>query len=298
MQRGRAIGEQRDEAKQQLGAFDTQEGRQLNKLESKSTDTAKAWKWIQDNMESFEKEVYGPPMISCSVKDPRYVNAIESMLQRPDFLCITTQTADDHTKLSHQLHKVMGLEDVTIRSSIDHDLEALRRQAPISPEEMQEIGMDGWAVDYIDGPLPVQCMLSDSGKLHKAAITLQGISDHQYQMIIERERLNKWTTGNERYQVSRRREYGPLAATTTSRPIYPAQWWVDQPVDTSARRELDEKVKDLEQEIANMKTQVVKPLREKMADLARRMKEIKGEIVGHIAKYIGHSTNAFVFRMR
>lgn len=278
VQRGRAIQEQRDEAKQQLGAFDTQEGRQLNKLEHMSKDTAAAWKWVQDNMDSFEMEVYPPPMISCSVKDPRYVNAVESMLQKPDFLCITAQTANDHTKLSNQLHGVMGLKEVTIRSSVDHDLDALRRLAPISAEEMQEIGMDGWAVDYIDGPLPVQCMLSDSGKLHLAAITLQEISDSQYQTIIARERLNRWTTASERYQISRRREYGPLAATTTTRPILPAKWWVDQPIDTSARRELDEKVKALDQEIEHMKTQIVKPLRGKIADLSRRSKEIGKEI--------------------
>lgn len=249
----------------------------MSNLEKKSRDTAKAWKWVQENLESFEKEVYGPPMISCSVKDPRYVDAVESMLQKNDFLTITAQTPNDMTRLSNQLHKTMGLADVTLRTS-DDDLSS--RQRPLSPEEMRNFGMDGWAIDYIDGPLAVLCMMCDSQGLHQAAITLQDVSENQYNAILAGERLNRWTTATQSYKVSRRREYGPSAISTLSRAIRPASWWVDQPVDTSARREMEEKLKALNEEIATLKAEAT-PIKSKQEELGKSRRELEEKIVSH-----------------
>lgn len=108
-----------DEANQELAEFDTQEGQQLNNLALKSQHTAKAWKWVQEHLEEFEQEVYGPPMISCSMKDPKYAMVVESLLARNDFLVITAQNTNDSKKLQDQIYGKMGLVDVIIRSAED-----------------------------------------------------------------------------------------------------------------------------------------------------------------------------------
>ncbi|KAK3358333.1 hypothetical protein B0T24DRAFT_600219 [Lasiosphaeria ovina] len=53
-----------------------------------------------------EKEVFGPPMLTCSVKDPRYSDLVQSLLQDNDLLCFTAQTKDGHKKLSNQFYEI------------------------------------------------------------------------------------------------------------------------------------------------------------------------------------------------
>src|ERR1700729_1006965 len=72
-----------------ITALDSQQGQLLSKVERMSKDTAAAWKWIQENQGLFEQEVYGPPLISCSIRDGRYTAAIESLMSRSEVLAIT-----------------------------------------------------------------------------------------------------------------------------------------------------------------------------------------------------------------
>lgn len=267
----------REEAQQELDALDTQEGRQMSNLEQKSKDAAKAWKWVQEHLEQFDQEVYGPPLISCSVKDPRYTAAIESMLMANDFLTFTVQNDNDLKKLSDQLYGKMQLTDISIRTAND-DLESKRKEVSITKEQLRELGMDGWALDFLDGPLPVLYMLCNSQGLHQAAVTLQDISEEQYELITKGEILNKWVTATQSYKVSRRREYGPSAVSTVTRGIRPASWWVDTPVDSSVRTEIHGRLKTLEGEFTTLKSEVM-PLRASLNDLEQKQRALEEEIV-------------------
>jgi hypothetical protein len=248
----------------------------MNNLAHKSANTAKAWKWVQEHLEEFEKEVYGPPMISCSIKDPRYATAVESMLQRNDFLTITAQTTSDLKKLTDQLHGTLRLVDVSLKTA-DDNLQAKLQEAPLSPAGLQDAGMDGWAIDFIDGPLAVLCMLCDSQSLNKAAVTLADISENQYNFIVASE-LNKWTTATSSFKISKRREYGPSAVSTTTRSLYPASYWVDQPIDTSVRREIEERKRGAAEELEAMKTDN-NSIKAELDGLTKQRTELEGDIV-------------------
>jgi hypothetical protein len=255
----------------ELGRFDTQEGQQMSKLESFSTETAQAWKWIQENRDKFVGEVYGPPLISCSVKDPRYTDAVEALMHKGDFLAITAQSLSDMKNLSDQLHGVMNLS-VTIRSCTENPQD----RRPLTQQELQKIGMDGYAIDFLDGPGPVLSMLSDSARLDMCPITLSDISEQQYDILTRK--LSNWVTGTQHFQVSRRAEYGPSATSTITRSLRKATHWTDQPVDTSARRDLEAKIESLENEFESMKLQAL-PLRNKVKGLQEEGKNIQKEIV-------------------
>jgi hypothetical protein len=270
-----SIRQNKDAAMQELASFATQEGQQLNKLEQISKDTAKAWKWVQDNRDQFEHEVYGPPMISCSVKDSRYTNVLESFLKKNDFLAITAQSLADMKKLSNQFYKVMKLGEVTVRTSE----EPLPQDPPIlSRQQMQQFGLDGWALDFIDGPEPVLAMLNGSGRLQRSAVALQDNSEAQYNMIIEDGSLVSWAAGKQLYQISRRREYGPDAQTTITKLVNAAKYWTDQPLDTSASREIQQRIDELDAEFDELKKQVL-PVRKERDEKIEKSKEIEKEIV-------------------
>jgi hypothetical protein len=274
---GNSLRQNIEAAEQELAAFDTQEGQQLNKLEQTSKDTARAWKWVQEHRDEFEHEVYGPPMISCSVKDGRYTDVLESFLRKNDFLAITAQSLGDMKKLSNQFYNVMKLGDITVRTSE----EPLYQDSPIlSRQQMQQFGLDGWALDFIDGPEPVLAMLNGNGKLQRSAVALQDSSEAQYDMIIEEGSLMSWAAGRQSYQIARRREYGPDAQTTNTRIIGAAKYWTDQPVDTSATREIQQRIDDLVAEFDELKKQVI-PLRKERDVKIEMAKEIAAEIVSH-----------------
>jgi chromosome segregation ATPase len=279
----KSIRQNKETAIQELAAFDTQEGKQLNKLEQISKDTANAWKWVQANRDKFEHEVYGPPMISCSVKDGRYTNVLESFLKKNDFLAITAQSLADMKKLSNQFYKVMKLGEVTVRTSE----EPLPQDPPIlSRQQMQQFGLDGWALEFIDGPEPVLAMLNGSGRLQRSAVAMQDNSEAQYDMIIEDGSLVSWAAGKQLYQISRRREYGPDAQTTITKSVNAAKYWTDQPVDTSASREIQQRIDELDAEFNELKQQVL-PIREERDEKISKRKEIEGEIVSHTIHALG-----------
>ena len=118
-------------------------------------DVAASWEWIQEHQAEFEREIYGPPMVSCSVKDERYSDLVQALLQKDDFTCFTVQTRNDWEKLSDQLYRQMGLS-VTIRTC-GNPLSMYR--PPMDANAVRELGFDGFAIDFVEGPDPVLAML-------------------------------------------------------------------------------------------------------------------------------------------
>ena len=58
-----------------------------------------------------------------------------------------------------------------------------------------------------------------------------------------------WATGKSVYKISRRREYGPGASSTQVRDVKKAGVWTEQPVDSMAKRELQENIAGWAEEV-------------------------------------------------
>lgn len=252
----------------------------MSKLENASKDTAKAWKWVQENMDKFEKEVYGPPMITCSIKDQRYADVVEASLRRNDFLAITAQSKSDHKKLQDQFLGLMELADVQLRKC--HD-DTLPRSPALSQNDMHRFGFEGWALDFVDGPQVVLAMLCGAVHIHSTAVGLQEVSEGQHNMIIEDGRVGSWATGGYRSQVSRRREYGSGVQSTATRPVIHGKYWTDQPVDTAARRRIEQRIEQIDGDFAELKTQHL-PIRNSMEELNSKIKDLEKETVSALVK--------------
>jgi len=256
----------------------------MNKIETMSRDTAKAWKWIQDHQGDFEQEVYGPPLITCSIKDPKYTDAVESMFQRNDILSITAQTKADYRKLSHTFFKILKLADVTIKSTTDSLADFIAPR--LSASEMQSFGFDHWALDLVDGPEPVLAMLCSSVKLFSTAIGLKDITEDQHNMITQNGAVSSWVVGNHNYRVSRRAEYGSGATSTTTKNVAPARFWTDRPLDGSMRRKIEARIASLVREYEELKEQVL-PVREEIAKFKADLDNNKREVVSYL-KILSH----------
>ncbi|KAI1335364.1 hypothetical protein F5Y15DRAFT_420026 [Xylariaceae sp. FL0016] len=221
--------------------LNSQEGQKLLHLKKIHPDAATGWDWLQENRGQFVKEVFGPPMLTCSVKDKRYSNAIQSLLGQEDFTCFISQTTEDHKRLSEQFYGKMKLS-VTIRTC-GSDFSSFR--PPIPSDQARQMGLDGYAIEHMEGPEPVLAMLCAEKRLHASGVALHDVSNSQFEQIMHAERISSWATGQTMYRVTRRREYGSGAVSTSTRRVMPGRFWTDEPVDDSERVNLSRQENEL-----------------------------------------------------
>ncbi|OHE96594.1 RecF/RecN/SMC N terminal domain-containing protein [Colletotrichum orchidophilum] len=272
-EQGHAKTQMKQTLNRELEGLHSQQGQMFNFIQKKWPDVAKGYTWLQENADKFEKEVFGPPALCCSVKDDRYSDQIQALLHNDDFLCFTAQTRDDHKKLSHYLYKVMSLS-VNVRSI----LKPLHEFRPkMSRDEANALGLDAFALDMITGPEPVLAMLCNEKKIDASGIALKDINDAQYDRIVQGEVINNWSTGRQLYRVSRRKDLGPGAVSTMTRGIQQGMFWTDQPVDEAEKSEIKRKISEVEAEFDALKAQNTE-VRGQMAGFNDRRNEIHEDL--------------------
>ncbi|KAM0521179.1 hypothetical protein ACHAPE_002653 [Trichoderma viride] len=259
--------------KADIESLDTQEGQQLNFMRRSFPELSTAWDWVQENQGKFEKEVFGPPMLCCSVKDERYSDQVQALLQTDDFVCFTAQTKHDYRLLTDQLYREMSLS-VVIRTC-SQPLAAFR--SPIALSEAQSLGLDGFALNYLDGPEPVLAMLCAEKRLHQSGVSVKDHSDDEYEKLVNHGRISQWAAGKQQYLVRRRKEYGPSAMTTVTKRIQPGRFWTSQPVDSQEKNELNRRQTEVAGEAEIMKVEY-KELRLKNGTFEEQKAEIQGKI--------------------
>lgn len=280
-ERGKGKRQEQATLTKELENLNSQEGQRLNQLKRVEPEVAKAWEWLQENGNKFEKQVFGPPMLTCSMKDKRYSDHVQSLLQRDDFLCFTAQTRKDHKELTDQFFTNMKLA-VTVRT-VTADLSSFR--SPVPQGNLPAMGLDGYALDFVEGPEPVLAMLCSEKKLHLTGVALQDISEEQYQKINEGEVFNSFATGSTMYRITRRREYGPGATSTMSRAIRPGTYWTDGPIDMAAKNELEQRLKQCEDEFGEMR-RTNEEFKAKGAALNEKKEEINNAVVSCLSQFL------------
>ena len=278
----RAEGKEKQNAQRtaqaRLNALDSDQGQLLSHLQQTDREVAQAWEWLQQNQNLFEKEVFGPPMLTCSVKDPRYKDLVQAFLQRDDFLCFTAQTRQDHKTLSDQLYDVQKLS-ATIRTCFA-DVNSFRR--PMSQAQLNELGLDGFVLDFLEGPDPVLAMLCSEKNIHKQAIALGDISEEQYDKITMNGNIRSFAAGRECYQIKSRAEYGPGAVSTAVTQVRKGSFWSDKPVDDSVKRELQNQLAEAVGEFQELKKENIR-LTGLMDALRAEASKMRDEVVRYSA---------------
>jgi chromosome segregation ATPase len=269
-----SLAEEYGSIREQRQRLDTQSGKQAHALRNLSSDTATAWKWFQEHRNELplKGEVYGPPILVCSIRDPRYADAVESLLRKGDLLAITSTNGDDQKLLSDYFvgkgENGLGLHDVHLRTS--------RRtlsnyQAPVPPAQLPNFGFEGYIVDYIEGPDAVLAMLCDSVQLHRIAYAARPITDEQY-AAASSSAIQKWVSGRDINQITTRREYG--ASSTAVTQLNRARHFVNQPANSEEMRQLDEAKARINRENLEYKEEMAK-CREERQTFLEQVQEIR-----------------------
>lgn len=238
-------------------------GRQESLLSKLSQDTSRGWVWLKENMHtlSLKDKVYGPPIIECSVPDPKYADAVEALLGSTEFMAITcTNSADAQVIQNKLVGKTeaggLGLQHIAIRT-IPNPLSAYR--SLVISEELSNVGFQGVLSDFIEGPSAVLAMLCDMAKIHRTAFAPRDLNTEQYAALQQynskqefQAQVRKWVAGRVVYTSQGRAEYG--LDSTNSRQIKKAQWFTGQPVATAELLQVEEAITTLKREIAEQKS--------------------------------------------
>lgn len=263
---GREWLDKSKELKNQIDNLNTLDGQRESRLEQISRDTAKAWKWIKSNQQLFSKEVFGPPAITCSIRDPRMANAVESCVGLSESKLITAQNKEDWKILQEEFTKKQGLHDVAFRVCAKEGTSSFT--PPVPDEELSRLGLEQWVIDCIQGPPVVLAMLCGEKSLHQTAITSKEVTQEQHEAI-ENSPLKTYIAGGKSVHFTRRTEYGAAGTTAMIRDVRPAKIWTDQPVDAGRQRRLNDQLKQINIELQEAK--------ENRHTLDEKMKEIKAE---------------------
>ena len=235
-----------DQAEKRLRSLDSQSGQQEARLEGLSQESLQAYRWLLDHQDEFEKEVFGPPVVTCSVKDKRYTDALETLIQTNDLAVFTAQTRNDFRKLQTILCGQMKLGDINI-TTCSVPLDTFR--PPWTNDELMDHGFDGWALDYLAGPAPVLAMLASEYNLYKTPVALREISEGQFQRLADTPTITNWVSGKRSYKITRRREYGPDAHSTSVKDVWQARFWTVGSADISAKNKLQSNIQEWRQEM-------------------------------------------------
>ncbi|EME49224.1 hypothetical protein DOTSEDRAFT_84658 [Dothistroma septosporum NZE10] len=230
----------------------SQVGRQESKLDRTSRDAARAWKWIQDNKDKFAGEVYPPPMISCSVTDAKYADAVEAIVGQGELMAFTVTSQDDFRVLDEQVYRRLNLTHVNIRTAVQP---LASFPTPYSAEELRGFGLQHWILDLIEGPDAVIAMLCDNQGIHQTAYGDRDLNNNQHQAV-QQTSISSWVTGRQSFRTTRRREYGDRGVSTRVSTIRQASLLTDAPVDTQEEQEIKQRIAEAESE----KEEIVKEI--------------------------------------
>jgi structural maintenance of chromosomes protein 5 len=260
--------------KKELERFDTQAGQRESQLSQKSKDTFDAWQWIQDNRNLFEKHVYGPPMVECSLKDPKMAAQVESVIQESDAKIITAQTDADFKLLQQKLNVEMGRHDVRLRtcSHTDHT----RFPRPIPDADLASYGFNGYLIDQLEGPGPVLAMLCIEKFIHQIPVTSGRLSDDQERALQDTE-VKGYISAQSSHKFTGRAEFGKDGRINTAKPLAPPKVWTTQSVDMGRKAAISRELSEVMGELQII-TREHKDCQDKISEIDQKIKKLKEEI--------------------
>jgi chromosome segregation ATPase len=208
-------------------------------------DTYRAWRWYQQHRDLFEEEIFGPPILTVSAKNPRYADAIETLIRgcNTAFVC---QTQADYLKFSREVfgsrdYAGLGLASVTIKEFSGTRAPRVENHVrPYTTEQLAELGFEGVALDFIEGPGPVLNMLCHDASVHASPVSAKPFTPEQNQAC-EAVGLHTWIHGNTIMSV--RRRYGSTVTQVST--FGQAKIYRTQQADPNRKSEIRRRISEL-----------------------------------------------------
>ena len=166
-----------------LTQLDSQKHQKLMELKRYDQDCAAVVEWLRQNKHRFKMEVFEPPVLCVTVPNRAYVDAVEACLSGMQLRTFVAQCEEDYSLLNSlcvDSTQALGRK-VRINTWFKVRDES-RLQAPPAPvEQIQAMGFDGYAIDFVDCPDGLKWFLCSDARLHRTV----RISIHAHAKVVE-----------------------------------------------------------------------------------------------------------------
>jgi len=135
-----------------LHQLDSVEGQRIQQLKKVNSDAYKAYEWLKEHGDMFENRIFGPAIVECTIKDPRYIDQVEAFFSRSDKCAFTCTSQQDYEKLAKHIYgdnktgiQGLNVSDVTIKMCAA----PLSSRAPVcSQDEVSRNNISHLGVNY------------------------------------------------------------------------------------------------------------------------------------------------------
>ncbi|KAI9239774.1 MAG: hypothetical protein BYD32DRAFT_410198 [Podila humilis] len=200
------------EKRRRLVALDDIRNRRLEQLRETESDVYDTVVWLRQNREMFQKHVFEPVCLEINIKNMKYVDAIENVLnnQLKTFVC---QTREDYNIMTREVLDKLRLR-VNIIAPISSELDLGSYRPPASKEDLRKLGFECFVLDAVDGPAPLLAAMCSKASIHTVPVSESQNLD--LRAVRESRLFRKFSTLQDVYTVSYSKYSGEPIQTSTS----------------------------------------------------------------------------------
>uniref|UniRef100_A0A8C2DLW2 Structural maintenance of chromosomes protein 5 n=1 Tax=Cyprinus carpio TaxID=7962 RepID=A0A8C2DLW2_CYPCA len=233
-----------------------------DKLRTRFRDTYTALKWLRDNRDRFEGNVYEPMMLVINVRDSRHAKYIESHIPLNDLRAFVFQRQEDMEKFMTEVRDTQRLRVNTVIAPE----ESCSRRPPSRPlETLKPYGFFSYLRELFDAPEEVMSYLCYQYKVNDVPVGTEKTKS-MIEMVIRELQMRMIYTAEEKYTVKKSNYSSNVVSSNSA--LRPSQF-LTMTVDADERRQLEEqlRVQSIDQRMA--------AIREQQAKLDRRDNELR-----------------------
>ncbi|KAG4305107.1 hypothetical protein PORY_001277 [Pneumocystis oryctolagi] len=244
-----------NQVQNKLTDLDNIREQRLQWLRQNDRDVYDAVIWLSNNRNKFKDHVYGPVYLEVSVKDLRYADFVEACFQKNTYMAFTFLNRDDYVLFNRMLvdskegcGRELRLHTTEFSNTSAPNLDM--QKCPYSSNELkQNFGMDGYLLDFLDGPSPVLNTLCHIANIHRIPVSIHEISDVFYKKLsqcvnsVNQLVFPVFISGRTHYTM-KKSKYGRMDVSTITKLVTKAQRFTTT-VNIETKKILQRQIMDL-----------------------------------------------------
>uniref|UniRef100_A0A672LQ34 Structural maintenance of chromosomes protein 5 n=1 Tax=Sinocyclocheilus grahami TaxID=75366 RepID=A0A672LQ34_SINGR len=235
-----------------------------DKLRNRFRDTYTALKWLRDNRDRFEGNVYEPMMLVINVRDTRHAKYIESHIPLNDLRAFVFQRQEDMEKFMTEVRDTQRLRVNTVIAPE----ESCSKRPPSRPlETLKPYGFFSYLRELFDAPEEVMSYLCYQYKVNDVPVGTEKTKS-MIEMVIRELQMRMIYTAEEKYTVKKSNYSSNVVSSNSA--LRPSQF-LTMTIDADERSQLEEQLRRQVQSI----DQRMAAIREQQAKLDRRDNELR-----------------------
>ncbi|KAI0340832.1 P-loop containing nucleoside triphosphate hydrolase protein [Trametopsis cervina] len=248
-----------DEHNRRLKQLEDVSHRKLQALIQWDKDCGDTVAWLRQNRHRFKMEVFEPAMLSITIPNQSFSASVEACFGANDLKTFVAQCEEDYQLLNRLVADTPEALGRKARINTWFRTQGRNQQPPVSVEELNRLGFDGYAMDYIDCPDGMRWWLQSAVGLHRTAIALdpRRVNQTEAMEVLSRNGSINYIVGKIMNSV-RRSKYGQRLAQNSTREISPARNLATSSVDPQVKRQHERAIAEAQDGLGMCKAEMDK----------------------------------------